>query len=147
MNLPVAIRPFAKEDYREWLPLWDANNMGRGNPEVSASTWSRIITPDNPVGGLGAWSNGTLAGICHFIIHPTTGCIEPVCYMQDLFVSPDFRRHGIARAMVEKLEVLGHNKGWKRIYWLADSGNEAAANLYRNIGMKLDFTFHVLPLA
>jgi ribosomal protein S18 acetylase RimI-like enzyme len=66
--------------------------------------------------------------------------------MQDLYIDPASRRKGMARALVVALASLGATEGWTRLYWLAESKNEAAQNLYRTLGLKLDFTMHVLPL-
>ena len=146
MSEPV-IRAYKEEDFPDWLVLWNANNRGKCEAEITSETWRRLLDADSPVYGLGAWVDGRMAGICHYIIHPTTGAIEPVCYMQDLFVDPAFRRRGLARTMLEELEAEGRRQKWKRIYWLAESKNEAAKKLYENIGLKLDFSFHVLPVS
>jgi ribosomal protein S18 acetylase RimI-like enzyme len=69
-----------------------------------------------------------------------------IAYMQDLYVHPDHRRKGIARKLVTYLAALGTAQGWARIYWLAEGKNEAAQRLYETLGLKLDFTLHVLPL-
>ena len=56
------------------------------------------------------------------------------------------RRKGYARALIAELAHIGKQKGWARIYWLADSRNEAAQTLYKTLGIRLDFSLHVLPL-
>lgn len=142
----LEIRPLAKDDYPQWLPLWDGNNQGQSNPAVTAETWRRLMDPAFPVHGLGAHAQGRLAGLLHYIIHPVTGHIQPVCYMQDVFVDPACRRQGVARTLVASLAALGRQQEWARIYWLAELDNEAAQNLYSNIGLRLGFSLHVLPL-
>ena len=143
----VIIRAIEKEHFAEWIILWNANNQGKCESSITSETWRRLLDHGSPVNGLGAWIEGKMAGICHYIIHPTTGSIEPVCYMQDLFVDPAFRRRGIAKSLLKELEAEGCRYKWKRIYWLAEAKNEAARKLYENIGLRLDFTFHVLPLS
>ena len=58
-----------------------------------------------------------MAGICHFIIHPTTGNINPVCYMQDLYIDPTARKQGYATALVTALAEMGATEKWARIYF------------------------------
>lgn len=142
----LTIEPPKAADYDGWLMLWDANNQGLRNEEVTAETWRRLNDPDSPVCGLVARVNGHVAGLVHYILHPTTGHIAPVCYMQDVFVAPLFRRQGIARCMIEELAMTGRKKKWARLYWLAESSNEAAQQLYRDFGVKLNFSLHVMPL-
>lgn len=141
----VLIRPLAAADYDQWVVLWNGNNQGHINQNVTAATWERLIR-DPQVRGLGAFDGNEMSGLVHFILHPVTGHIKNVCYMQDLYVNPSHRRKGIGRKLVEALAVIGKSEGWARMYWLAEAQNREAQALYRNLGLKLDFTLHVLPL-
>jgi GNAT superfamily N-acetyltransferase len=142
----VSIRPLQSHDYAQWLPLWNANNLGVVNEAVTARTWARLMDADENVCGLAAEQDGNLVGLLHYILHPTTGSLDPACYMQDVFVAENARRHGIARKLVEALIAEGRKQGWARIYWLAEGKNEAAAALYKNLGVQLDFNLYVVPL-
>lgn len=141
----IKIRPVESGDFPAWLPLWDGNNLGQRNEAVTTETWTRLVDPDFPVHGLVAESpDGALAGLVHYILHYTTGAVAPVCYMQDLYVSPEHRRHGIGRRLVRALADQGQKEKWARLYWLAEADNKAAQALYKDFGIKLDFTLHVL---
>jgi GNAT superfamily N-acetyltransferase len=141
-----SIRPLTADDYGQWLALWDGNNLGQRDEAVTAHTWRRLTDPDSQVHGLCAEHNGKLTGLVHYILHPTTGSVAPVCYMQDVFVDPAHRQKGIARALVNEVAHIGRRAGWARMYWLAEADNLAAQKLYKSLGVKLDFTLHVLPL-
>lgn len=145
MTSPL-IRPLKPQDFPEWLPLWDGNNLGHRDEAVTAATWARLMEERSGMRGLCALADGRMAGLVHYILHPTTGAVAPICYMQDLYVDPGFRKRGLARAMVEKLTSIGKAEKWGRIYWLAEAKNEAAQALYKTLGVKLDFTLHVMPL-
>ena len=140
------IRAIKPDDYAQWLPLWDGNNLGQSDEAVTAETWRRLNDEASPIFGLVAEENGMLIGLVHYVLHPTTGSLEDVCYMQDVYVDPDQRKKGIARKMVEHLAVEGMKKRWARLYWLADENNAAAQALYKNIGVKLNFSLHILAL-
>lgn len=144
----IKIRPIENRDFPGWLPLWDGNNLGHRDEEVTSETWSRLINPEAAVHGLVAEEGGRLIGLVHYITHPTTGSVSDVCYMQDVYVDPEFRRRGIARKLVEELIAVGkkQKQGWARIYWLAESGNEAVQALYKSLGTKMDFTLHMVAL-
>jgi ribosomal protein S18 acetylase RimI-like enzyme len=145
-----SIAPLAAADFAEWSVLWEENNMGLCPPEVTESTWARLLDPAGPVNGFAAHMDEggapRMAGLVHYILHPVTGHIAPACYMQDLFIAPDFRRRGLGRALVAHLAAEAARQKWARLYWLAEGGNEAAQALYRTLGMKLDFSLHVMPL-
>ncbi len=142
----IKIRPLEPNDFPDWLPLWDGNNQGQRNEAVTTETWARLTDPDYPVFGLCAENSGKMAGILHYILHPTTGSIQPVCYMQDLYVDPRARQKGIGKALVQELAGLGKAEKWARLYWLAEEDNKAAQKLYKNLGVKLNFSLHVMPL-
>jgi ribosomal protein S18 acetylase RimI-like enzyme len=141
--MAVKIRAIENRDFPDWLPLWDGNNLGIRDEAVTAETWARLTDPDFPVRGLVAEEDGKLVGLVHYIEHPTTGSLKNVCYMQDVYVDPARRRSGIARKLIRALEGAGKGR-WARIYWLAESENEAAQALYKALGVKLDFTLHMM---
>lgn len=143
--MSITIRPLATDDYDQWVVLWNGNNQGHINHEVTAVTWSRLMD-NQQVRGLAAFDGGDMAGLVHFILHPVTGHIKNVCYMQDLYVDPTHRRKGIGRTLVEALAAVGQSEGWARMYWLAEAQNREAQALYKNLGLTLNFTLHVLPL-
>ncbi len=143
--MSLKIRPPENRDFPDWLPLWDGNNLGHRDEKVTSETWTRLTDPEFPVYGLLAEKDARLVGLLHYVVHPTTGNIKPVCYMQDVYVDPEFRRNGIARKLIEELaaQAKAHKK-WARMYWLAESDNEAAQSLYKTLGVKMDFTLHML---
>ena len=142
----MKIRAVTSDDFPQWLALWNANNLGQVNEPVTTQTWMRILDDASPVHALVAEDKGNLVGLVQYVVHPTTGSLSDVCYMQDVFVTPGHRKRGIARKMVQELERIGKRAKWARIYWLAESDNEAAQALYRDLGQKLDFTLHVLAM-
>lgn len=142
----MIIRSLEMNDFPLWLPLWNGNNQGQINADLTTETWSRITNTHYPVHGLGAFEKDQMRGLIHYVLHPTTGSIQPVCYMQDVYVDPPQRRKGIAKAMTRALVEIGQKQGWARLYWLAEAGNEAAQNLYKTLGVKMDFTLHIVPL-
>jgi ribosomal protein S18 acetylase RimI-like enzyme len=142
--MAVSIRAITEKDYDQWLPLWDGNNLDTRDDEVTTRTWARLNDQTSAVNGLVAEEDGSLIGLTHYILHPTTGAVEDVCYMQDVYVDPAHRKKGVARKMVEHLAVIGVKKGWARLYWLADEENAAAQELYKHIGVRLNFSLHIL---
>lgn len=144
--MSLKIRPLVPEDFPDWLPLWDGNNKGERNEAVTTETWARLTDPDFQIFGLCAELNGKMVGLVHYVLHPTTGSLANVCYMQDVYVDPEFRKKGIARLLVMEVSKIGFKEKWARVYWLAEEDNKAAQALYENIGVKLDFSLHVLPI-
>ena len=142
----MKIRTLTPNDFPEWLALWNANNMGYKDEAVTTQTWARLLDNSSTVNALVAEDTGALIGLLQYVIHPTTGSLTDICYMQDVFVAPEKRGKGIAKKMIKELERLGRQEKWSRIYWLAEADNEAAQALYKNLGQKMDFTLHILPI-
>lgn len=141
----TTIRPLERSDYAQWLSLWQENCAHQIADDVTAETWRRLTHLKEPVHGLVAEQDGRLIGLVHYILHATTGHIAPVCYMQDVFVVPAFRRQGIGRQLVWALRDAAQKAGWARLYWIAANDNPAAQALYKSLGIRLDFGFYVLP--
>ncbi len=144
----LTTRPLEPKDYDAWLPLWDGNNLGTRDDAVTKNTWARLTDRrDTQVNGLCAYMGDQMVGIVHYILHPTTGQLNPVCYMQDVYVDPAHRRKGVGKRLVEEVTKIGSAEKWGRMYWLTQNDNAEAKAMYENFGIKLDFTFYVLPIS
>jgi len=84
----LSVRPVTRQDYDQWLPLWDGYNAFYGragatalSPEITQMTWARFFDAYEPVHALVAESGGRLLGLTHYLFHRSTTAIEPVCYL------------------------------------------------------------------
>lgn len=141
----MTIRALTRSDFDAWLPLWQENCQHKIADDVTAETWRRLTNPKEHVHGLGIFDDETLQGFLHYVLHPTTGFIEPTCYMQDLFIAKAYRRQGLATQLVWELGVMGKAQKWARIYWFAQHSDIAVQNLYKNLGIAMDFTLFMYP--
>lgn len=140
------IRALQRQDYDQWLPLWQKNCLNQISDEVTTETWRRLTNPKEPVHSLGVFDESeNLLGFLHYVLHATTGAIEPACYMQDLFISEMARRQGLAKRLVWELHEMGKDQNWARIYWFAQNSDVAVQNLYKNLGIPMDFTLFMYP--
>ena len=57
-------------------------------------------------------------------------------YLEDLFVRPGFRRHGLARALLSTLARECVDKGYSRLTWAVLDWNSNAIALYDSVGGK-----------
>lgn len=57
-------------------------------------------------------------------------------YLEDLFVRPGFRRHGLARALLSTLARECVDKGYSRLTWAVLDWNSTAIALYDSVGGK-----------
>src|ERR1700736_5961822 len=107
MSSDLSIRLVTRQDYDQWLPLWDGYNAFYGRsganapaPRITAMTWARFFDGYEPVHALVADRDGELLGLTHYLFHRSTTAIEPTCYLQDLFTSEPARGKGVGRALI-----------------------------------------------
>ncbi len=93
MSSDPTIRFVTRQDYAQWLPLWDGYNAFYGRSgatalaaDITAMTWARFFDAYEPVHALVAEQDGHLIGLTHYLFHRSTTSIEPTCLPQALLV-------------------------------------------------------------
>jgi GNAT superfamily N-acetyltransferase len=127
------IRPLRSEDRAAWEPLWAgylAFYKTSVAPEVTDTTWSRLLDPGEPMHVLGAFDAERLVGIVHYIFHRSTWTTGNYCYLQDLFTAEAARGRGAGRALIGAVYHRAQAAGASRVYWLTQENNTTARALY-----------------
>jgi GNAT superfamily N-acetyltransferase len=135
--MTIAIRPLAESDHSSWTMLFQKYitfYRSRLSPEQYELTWGRLIG-DFPVHGLLAEVDGEPVGLAHFLFRPSTWSPTDFCYLEDLFVSPERRGHGVGRALMAELEQIAREKGAPRLYWTTAPDNATARALYDSVAI------------
>jgi GNAT superfamily N-acetyltransferase len=55
-------------------------------------------------------------------------------YLEDLFVRPEARKHGIGRALMRELARIATERGCSRFEWMVSDGNANALRFYESLG-------------
>jgi GNAT superfamily N-acetyltransferase len=149
MSGELSVRCVVREDYAQWLPLWDGYNAFYGrsgatalSPEITGMTWARFFDAYEPVHGLVAESDGQLLGLTHYLFHRSTTAIGPVCYLQDLFTSNAARGRGIGRALINRVYEQARLAGSSRVYWQTHQTNLTAMQLYDKVAERSGFVVY-----
>lgn len=133
------------QDREEWAALWSESVDGALSPEVMEHSYAQIKS--GAIQALVAKdTEGRLTGLLHFVVHPVAGCMYLVCYMQDLYVTPNARRTGVASALLDFLKKHADAQNYDRVYWLLDNQNKAAKEFYKGLGVGLDFGLYMIPV-
>jgi GNAT superfamily N-acetyltransferase len=146
----VVVRPIEAGDEADWRKLWAGYLAFYRRilaPEVTEATWRRLLDPATRemLGRVAVVERRPIA-ILHAVIHANTWSRAPVCYLEDLFVDPEHRRHGAGRALIEALADDGRRAGWRRIYWRTDADNVTAQALYDDVARRSRWVTYELDL-
>ena len=146
MAATLMVRDIVREDYDQWLPLWDGYNAFYERTgatalalEITRSTWLRFFDAYEPVHALVAESEGRLIGLTHYLLHRSTTAIEPVCYLQDLFTTEEARGQGVGAALIEGVYERALRAGSRRVYWHTHETNHVAMRLYDRVAERSGF--------
>lgn len=142
MSSGVEIRPVGKDERAAWEPLWKGYQTFYKvslTPEVNDTTWARLHDPAEPMHVLGAYVDGTLVGIVHYLYHRATWTVGNYCYLQDLFVAEAGRNKGIGRALIAAVNKEARAAGASRVYWLTHETNTDAQALYDKVADRPGF--------
>lgn len=143
MTTSFDIRPLGAQDRPQWGALWRGylDFYGGTIPEDHDDLlFSRLM--DTSVTDLQAWvaeADGTLLGLVHIVVHSHSWRAEKVTYLQDLFASPDARGLGIGRALIETVYADADAQGRGTVYWLTQTSNTTARQLYDRVAHPTDF--------
>ena len=145
----LIVRPVVRDDYVQWLPLWDGYNAFYErsgptalDPEITRMTWARFFDAYEPVHALVAESDGRLLGLTHYLFHRSTTAIAPNCYLQDLFTSAAARGKGVGRALIEGVYERARMAGSPRVYWQTHRTNDTAMQLYDKVAENSGFVVY-----
>ncbi len=78
--------------------------------------------------------NGKPAGFALFFHNYSTFLAQRGLYLEDLFVRPEFRGHGVGRRLLAQLAQLAVARGCGRLEWWVLDWNEPAINFYKKLG-------------
>ncbi len=138
----VVVRPLRPDERDAWTPLWQGYLTFYETslpPENSDVTWARLHDPAEPMFVLGAYVEGKLTGIVHYLFHRSTWTPGNYCYLQDLFVADTARGLGLGRVLIEAVYARARDAGASRVYWLTQEGNATARLLYDRIADRSGF--------
>jgi GNAT superfamily N-acetyltransferase len=138
----LVIRPVGPDERAAWEPLWIGYRLFYESPVTNAVSdvlWKRLHDPAEPLHVLGAYRDGRLIGIAHYLFHRSTWTPGDYCYLQDLFVTPEVRGGGAGRALISGVESEARKAGASRLHWLTKEDNHSARALYDQMADRSGF--------
>lgn len=81
--------------------------------------------------------DGTPVGMALFFTNFSTWTGKPGLYLEDLFVMPSARGHGLGKALLVHLAGIAVSRGYARFEWSVLDWNTPAIGFYKALGAKL----------
>jgi len=142
-------RALSAPDYDRWLVLWGQylefykHELPQEQTEL---TFARLINPDSGFHALVVEQDGQIVGFTHYSYTNSTWSKNSDCYLEDLFVDPDFRGRGLGRKLIKAVEAAARAKNARRLYWFTHKDNRTAQRLYDSLAKQNEFVTYEIEL-
>ncbi|GAB2848051.1 GNAT family N-acetyltransferase [Lentzea nigeriaca] len=119
-----------RADWRQLVRAFHNHFNGELADDVYDQTWLRLLDGAE-IRGIAARLDGRIVGFAHYYFHTSVWSAgDSRCYLQDLFVDPETRRRGIARALIDWVASDARQHGATRLHWHTTEDNTTARALY-----------------
>jgi len=113
-------------------------------PRADDGYLARLLARESFV-AIAALADGVVVGGITGHVLPKTGEARSELYLYDLAVASDWRRRGIATAMIERLKDVAREKDAHVIFVQADVGDAPAIELYSRYSARRDVLHFEIP--
>jgi ribosomal protein S18 acetylase RimI-like enzyme len=135
------IRPIGPGDRDAWRALFTAYGIFYEtdfSPAVLDGVWEWLVDPAHEVSALVAEVDGSdgAVGFAHLRRLNDTFTAGPAWSLDDLYVAPEHRGAGIARALIAACDSTAHAAGGGTLRWITASDNATAQRLYDTVATR-----------
>jgi GNAT superfamily N-acetyltransferase len=78
--------------------------------------------------------DGKIVGMALWFLNYSTWLGKPGIYLEDLFVQPEYRGHGIGKGFMKTLAQLCIERGYERFQWWVLDWNTPSIEFYKSLG-------------
>jgi len=136
----TAIRPARQNDVPDILAMIRELDRFENLEETlqvnAALLESALFGPSASAAALVARSGGETVGYAIYYTTFSSFVGRAGIFLEDLYVRPSFRKHGIGRALLEEVGRIAAKRQCGRFEWMALRWNENALHLYEQIGAR-----------
>ena len=145
----IEIRPATGADRDAWAGLFRDYMVFYGcavSETALDTTWGWIIDPDGPMDCLLAVWDGQAIGFAQYRAVPETLTGGWFGQLDDLYVTPEARSHGVAKALMQRLGETARDRGWFKLAWITAEDNATARRLYDQVGKASNWVVYEKPI-
>lgn len=144
---PLALRRLGPEDAAALAPLVAAYAGALLGAEPAAPDVAYVakLLNEPVVEVTAAELGGRLVGFALYYDLPEAISGKRAGQLDDLFVAPEARGLGVARALIDAIVSQGERRGWIHLRWMVPEGSPAAA-LYDSIAERAPWRSYVIRI-
>lgn len=101
---------------------------------TEATLHATLFGPTPNAEAIVAELDGQTVGMALFFTNYSTWSGRTGIYLEDLYVMPDARGHGLGKALLARLARLAVSRGCARVEWSVLDWNKTAAGFYKSLG-------------
>lgn len=101
---------------------------------TEANLLESLFGPEANAEAVFAYDGNEAVGCAVFTQHYSTYSGRSSLYLEDLFVLPEWRSHGVGRELMAYGAGLAQSRGYPRMEWSVLDWNEPAIGFYENLG-------------
>jgi len=145
----IEIRQATAADLDVLVPLFDAYRQFYRQPSdpENARRFLRDRLEHNQSIIFLAFDGAAAVGFTQLYPSFSSASMATIFILNDLFVSPQARRRGVGRALLQASADYGRRAGAIRLTLSTEVANTTAQSLYESMGWKRDTAFYVYQLA
>ncbi|HJQ54861.1 MAG TPA: GNAT family N-acetyltransferase [Gemmatimonadaceae bacterium] len=119
------------------LELAEYERAGPGEAPVTEQDLDETLFGDDPAAEvLIAYLDDAPVGFALFFHNYSTWLGKRGIYLEDLFVRPSARKHGVGFTLLREIARIAVDRGCGRVDWSVLDWNELAINFYKRIGAR-----------
>ena len=103
------------------------------NASVIETVWSWLHDQDHEVNSLVVETDNTLVAFAHYRRMPSPLRGKDIGFLDDLYVSPDWRGNKISEKIIDELKIISKQKNWNLIRWITRDDNLRAKKVYDKV--------------
>ena len=144
---PFAVRALEVRDRDTWRAAYGAYARCVDSPvddEIADRVWTWLVGPERRLYGIVAYAGDSFVGFAH--VRPFLRTLDgnEAGYLDDLWIEPDSRGSGAARAIFANIDILARERGWTHVRWVTHPENARARNFYDRIAHPLELVTYRL---
>ncbi|HEY6489790.1 MAG: GNAT family N-acetyltransferase [Terracidiphilus sp.] len=136
--MAITLREATPADVPQILAFIRALAVYEREPDAVTATEDNLLRdgfgPQPFYSCLIADSDGAAAGFALYFFNYSTWLGRPGLYLEDLFVLPEFRGHGIGKVLLQRVAAIAVEKDCRRLQWEVLDWNTPAIDFYRAMG-------------